>query len=195
MIVCGIDPSLSGTAVVFGGWTPEEDGVQDGTRYTAQRFPSKSRGRLVVPRTMRILELSVRVADLVAEANPELIIIEGYSFGSQNAGEYLGEYGGLLRAKLIDITHAVYEVAPTTLKKFATGKGNTKKDVMCAAIAKRWDVLFDSSDEYDAYAMWRMALMATAQDTDWTKPQLEALKKALPDFKPGEPLKNMMLPF
>jgi crossover junction endodeoxyribonuclease RuvC len=146
----GIDPSLSGTAVaVYGG--------------EVERISSEACGPEVRPRIERYRNLahavSVAVEDL---ANPpNIIFVEGYSFGSKHGGEKLAEYGGILRLQLLKrFPHAkIMDVPPSALKKFITGKGNGDKTAVIAAIASRYQVQFKTNDEYDAYAL---ALMAAA---------------------------------
>jgi Holliday junction resolvasome RuvABC endonuclease subunit len=48
-------------------------------------------------------------------------------------------------------------IPPMTLKKFATGKGNSKKQEMLLQIFKRWGVEFNDDNAADAYALGRLA--------------------------------------
>ena len=152
----GIDPSLAGTCVCL-GTTPKS--------YRIQKFKSAPAGRSLRARTSRCEDTVARVMKWIGEA-PELkehpypmLLIEGYSFGSKVGGEYLAEYGGLLRFHLVDDFDA-YEVAPTQLKKFITGKGSGKKEMMIAHLAQKYGAIFDSNDHYDAYGLFLMALGA-----------------------------------
>jgi len=58
------------------------------------------------------------------------ITLEDYSFGSKGRVFNLAENCGLLKHKLWKQQYIVNAVAPTVLKKFATGKGNSNKDAM-----------------------------------------------------------------
>ena len=49
-------------------------------------------------------------------------------------------------------------IAPGTLKKFVTGKGNSKKDLMLLKTYKKWGVEFEDDNLCDAYGLARMAL-------------------------------------
>ena len=49
-------------------------------------------------------------------------------------------------------------IAPGTLKKFVTGKGNSKKELMLMKTFKRWGVEFEDNNLCDAYGLARMAL-------------------------------------
>jgi crossover junction endodeoxyribonuclease RuvC len=63
-------------------------------------------------------------------------------------------------------TNVNYKViAPGTLKKFVTGKGNSKKDLMLLKTYKRWGVEFDDHNICDAYGLARMALEDFKNDT------------------------------
>jgi hypothetical protein len=49
------------------------------------------------------------------------------------------------------------QVPPMTLKKYATGKGTSKKQEMLLQIYKRWGVEFNDDNAADAYALARLA--------------------------------------
>lgn len=49
-------------------------------------------------------------------------------------------------------------IAPGTLKKFVTGKGNSKKDLMLLKTFKKWGVEFEDHNLCDAYGLARMGL-------------------------------------
>jgi len=61
------------------------------------------------------------------------ITLEDYSFGSKGRVFNLAENCGLLKYKLWKQQYIVNTIAPTVLKKFATGKGNANKDAMYAS--------------------------------------------------------------
>ena len=48
-------------------------------------------------------------------------------------------------------------IPPSTLKKYATGKGTSKKQEMLLQIYKRWNVEFNDDNAADAYALARLA--------------------------------------
>jgi Holliday junction resolvasome RuvABC endonuclease subunit len=49
------------------------------------------------------------------------------------------------------------QIPPMTLKKFAAGKGNAKKQEMLLQIYKRWGIEFNDDNAADAYALARLA--------------------------------------
>jgi len=65
----------------------------------------------------------VRVCDSVA--------LEGYSYGSKSGLMFnIAENTGILKYKLYDCGIPVEIMPPTTVKKYATGKGNSDKNAM-----------------------------------------------------------------
>jgi Holliday junction resolvasome RuvABC endonuclease subunit len=85
------------------------------------------------------------------------IAMEGYAFGSQMAN-MLGELGAtvklaLLKANLPNNASFPYIVPPTSLKKYATGKGNTQKNQMLLSVYKKWGIEFRDDNAADSYAL------------------------------------------
>jgi hypothetical protein len=92
------------------------------------------------------------------------VAIEGYAFGSQMAN-MAGELGGIVRLSLWDRysnsnINAKYPlvVAPTGLKKYATGKGNgVSKSQIMLAVYKKWGTEFLDDNAADSYVLARIA--------------------------------------
>lgn len=166
-LVIGIDPSLTGTAVVIYG--------QDG-EHRAKRIASKSNGKAVRGRNERYLYIIKKVIDFIGDIEPTVICIEGYSYGS-SMQNYLAEFGGLLRSDLCVYESAeIHEVAPSTLKKFVTGKGNADKIAVVTQCINRWRCGFATDDEYDAYGLARIAACISGMNPPETLKQAECLK-------------------
>lgn len=71
------------------------------------------------------------VMTIIEKYENPVLYIEGYSMGSTGARILdIAEHGATLRLALFDQNIRPIEVPPTTLKKFATGKGNAKKEQM-----------------------------------------------------------------
>lgn len=146
--VAGIDPSLSNTAIVAGGESA----------WHARSCSSKPTGKTVAARFARYSSLVGQVVTLVEAHRCTHVFIEGYSFGHNMAGHHdIVEYGSLLRYGLLPLAQ-VFEVAPATLKKFATGKGNAQKVAVVGALSRKYDVAFQTDDEYDAFALYLLGL-------------------------------------
>ena len=59
-----------------------------------------------------------------------VVYIEDYSFGSKGKVFHIAENAGLLKHKLWRAGVEIHPIPPTVIKKFATGKGNAKKEGM-----------------------------------------------------------------
>lgn len=62
-----------------------------------------------------------------------IIVIEDYAMGAKGRVFHIAENCGLLKFKIWSSGRGYETVAPTALKKFATGKGNSDKNAMHAA--------------------------------------------------------------
>lgn len=67
----------------------------------------------------------------------DLVVIEDYAMGAKGRVFHLGENCGLLKHKLWHNGLRFTVIAPTSLKKFATGKGNADKCAMVEAFGKK----------------------------------------------------------
>jgi len=61
------------------------------------------------------------------------IFIEGYAFGASGKVFHIAENTAILKHKLYNAGVSYETVAPTAVKKFATGKGNSNKEAMYEA--------------------------------------------------------------
>ncbi len=72
------------------------------------------------------------------------IAFEDYSFGSKGRVFAIAENTGYLKQCLYNRGTQLYLFAPTQIKKYATGKGNAKKDQMIEAFHQKFNIdLFD----------------------------------------------------
>ena len=91
------------------------------------------------------------------------VSLEGYAFGAVGRVFQIAENGGLLKYKLWQNKMPVVLLAPTSIKKFATGKGNSNKEAMveafeqeakvdirekCGITNKQWNPISDIVDAY-----------------------------------------------
>lgn len=88
----------------------------------------------------------------------DLVVLEGYSYGSKGSAVInLGELGGVVRLALFERRIPYVEVAPGTLKRYATGKGNAGKEEVLAAAIRRLDFTGHDNNAADALWLWQMA--------------------------------------
>ena len=78
------------------------------------------------------------------------VVIEDYSYGSVGRVFNIAENMGLLKYKLWEAKIPFTTIAPTSIKKFATGKGNASKVDMYETFVKETDMSFleDASPPY-----------------------------------------------
>lgn len=107
----------------------------------------------------------------------DLIIFEDLSYGSNDPGAQ--ERAGLaycIRYQLHLLGLSFHLITPSRLKKWATGRGNAKKDEIMLAVYKRWGIETRTSDEADAVALATLGLALAGGDAGkLTKEQLEVL--------------------
>jgi crossover junction endodeoxyribonuclease RuvC len=125
----------------------------------------------------RFVDIAMTIVDNL-EPN-DVVTIEGFSYGSKGKGVST-QYGlgWIIRYFLFERGYKYTEVPPTSVKKFATGKGNTKKDEMVLPIYKKWGFEHSSDNVRDAFVLAQMAkgIYDTSTLLEYEK---EALKKVI----------------
>jgi len=97
--------------------------------------------------------LLLTIEKIVPKDKISALFIEDYAFGifgKSASGTKLAEVGGAVKYVFEIIKVPILTVAPTTIKKFATGSGKAKKDEMRLAVYKRYGKEFETTDECDA---------------------------------------------
>lgn len=155
-IYVGIDHSLTGTGVAILG--------DKGGLICLETVSCESQGTSVRHRVWRFRGLADSVSELVQRyiGNGVTIAVccfEGYSFGSNKAHHSaIIESGYEVRSRMVSlVAGSIFEVAPSTLKKFACGKGNADKSAVVSSMTKKHGVEFGNDNEADAYALARCA--------------------------------------
>lgn len=126
------------------------------------------------------LERALRIRDRVEEALREaceeynlrlsydnlldLAVIEGYGYANKHTLVPMVEIGTMLRTLMMSYQVPYEEVAPTALKKFVTGKGNSKKEDMMFRVESNWGVKCANDNAADAvglafYGAWLLDLL------------------------------------
>jgi Holliday junction resolvasome RuvABC endonuclease subunit len=158
--VSGLDLSITAPGVAYTG--------DDGTVRTALIKP-REKGDL------RLNEIAGEIVRLVDDS--DLVLVEGYLNHSMTAG-ITGMVHGAVRAALIEQGLRYGTFPPSSLKKYATGRGGASKTDMAVAAFKRGGVEFTNDNECDAWWLW-VAARERAGDPvfDLPKTQSEALEK------------------
>ena len=90
------------------------------------------------------------------------VAMEGTVLAS-HAALVLGELSATVRLSIFDFFEEgddrrfPLKVPPMTLKKYASGKGNSKKQEMLLQMYKRWGVEFNDDNAADSYGLARLA--------------------------------------
>lgn len=151
-VAIGIDQSLTGFALTVLS-------VEDPTKFVTWVYKSPYFGieRLVDIRTWlldHLLWLDKHEFDV------KDIAMEGTVLAS-HAALVLGELSATVRLAIYDHYEGnlrfPLKVPPMTLKKYAAGKGNAKKQEMLLQIYKRWGIEFTNDNAADSYALARLA--------------------------------------
>lgn len=148
MKIAALDLSLTATGYATGG---RADPGFD--RSPGQLGTIKTNG---VRGFERLDEIRGRVLEVADGA--DVVVLEGYGFGPQrgHAARDLAELGGIMRMTLFDLGFPFVDVAPASLKKYATGKGNAGKELVLVEAVKRLD--YQGSDNNEADALWLLEM-------------------------------------
>ena len=109
----------------------------------------------------RLVVIRGQVRELTRGAG--LVLIEGFLQKSFSAGT-TGMVHGAVRTMLIEDKIKYGVLPPSSLKKFATGRGNATKTDMAVAAYKRGDgAEFHDDNQVDAWWLWVAAMTYTGQ--------------------------------
>jgi Holliday junction resolvasome RuvABC endonuclease subunit len=99
------------------------------------------------------------IADLLSSHKIDIVIIEGYSFGSQGRAVFqIGELGGVIRLALYQEGIPCVEVPPSCLKKYICGKGNASKDDVLQQAVVRSGHTFKDNNCADSWVLHQLGL-------------------------------------
>ncbi|UQS95197.1 RuvC-like resolvase [Pseudanabaena phage Pam4] len=159
MKILGLDLSLSSTGVAHVTTTP--DGWQAETSRVvvkARHVPRGGEPHTLAERSVRLRRLAGLITDHARGA--DLVVVEGPSYASDTGKAH--DRAGLWWLVVGRLTGAglqVVEVPPSTVKTYATGKGNAGKDEVLAAVVRRYPTV-EVRDNNEADALVLAALGA-----------------------------------
>lgn len=110
----------------------------------------------------RLIQVSDLIEEFIKGFRVQETAMEGYAFASQMA-HMAGELGAAVKLSLFHLlynTPAQYPliVAPTSLKKYITGKGTkVQKNMILLNVYKKWGVEFTDDNAADSYGLARIA--------------------------------------
>lgn len=152
------------------------------TGYVSERVDGVSRGTLRPPADLSEIERLDWIAKSVVRLShgAELVIIEGFAFARPQQAHQLGGLGYIVRHSLWKLGIRYQDVAPATLKKFVTGKGNAKKDQMSMHVLKRFNVEPANDNEADAVGLFHIGLALLGQyepTTDFQREVIQSIRE------------------
>lgn len=144
--LAGLDLSLTSTGIAR--LDLDDDGAVTGSRTEVVAGPALSKDAPWDERAERVREQSLRVCDallpILGRRPPDLIVVEGASFGSNRPGA--SELHGLRWRTYATLSRhgaTLVEVAPKTLKLYVTGDGGAPKPLVVQAIRRHYGDRFD----------------------------------------------------
>lgn len=141
----GIDLSLNATGIVI--LNEEEKVIKE------EIISSNSKDEIEV----RLISIRNAISKLIS--NSKVIYVEGLSYMSVSSTmAQLAALNFVIRVWLYENNFNFKIVAPTQLKKFVSGKGNSKKSLMIKEVYKKWGYDTEDDNLADAYGLARMAL-------------------------------------
>lgn len=111
-----------------------------------------------------VLDIMTMVHDYHLLPGTDRIVIEGYSLGKfANSTIPLVELGGLLRFMLKIDGYSWLDPRASQVKKFGSGSGAAKKNMMVMSVFKRWGFEAKDDNEADAFVCAAMGLAHAAR--------------------------------
>lgn len=167
----GIDPSTKTGFVILD--SNGEVVVQEEIRATEKKDPA------------RMIEIAREIKSYL-QPN-DIVVIEGFAYGAKGkAVDFQYGLGWLIRAMLYTERFSYTDATPSQVKKFASNKGNAKKEDLVLPLFKKWGYEHYSDNVRDAYIMAKMGysmynpdgLQKYEQDVlrKMIKPQLKKIK-------------------
>ena len=153
LVAIGIDQSLTGFAL-------SAVSIAEPVKHITWVYKSPYFG---IERLVDIRQWMIDTLDYVSEEHEITdIAMEGTVLAS-HAALVLGELAAVVKMAIYDyfgedeVCRYPLKVPPMTLKKYASGKGNAKKQEMLMQIYKRWGIEFNDDNAADAYVLGRLA--------------------------------------
>lgn len=177
-IYVGIDPGSKNCALV--AWSPTR-----GLITTWKPKPPMPTGVLRLRKLM--IEITHELEKLDTEESSgsigviKQVAMEAYSMAEKYGQHASGEIGATIKLTVLahfgsgDRKAFPVLVAPQQLKKFASGNGNTKKEMLPKEIFKRWGLDFNDMNIAEAFVLARMAHAVEARPEGLTQFQQDVV--------------------
>ena len=168
----GIDLSLVATGIVAVGFGE----LQRTIRTTPEtKFPE------------RLSIISDAIEDVIMTAQPEVIAMESVAMMGTRDLKLPMVHGAVLMGLHRQGIRTPLYVAPATLKKFATGRGNGEKSDVKMFVFQKWGVMLSDNNQADAYVLAKIAQAIGDPELPWLKYEQECVDTILTSPLNGGP--------
>lgn len=170
IISLGIDLSLVNSGIVL---------LENGKIIEKKSIKSKHLSDKPIDELKRIQKIVSEIEDIVSEYNPTISVIEGmaYMVTKTSSLVQLGALNYFTRAMLADYNIPFVLVAPTTLKKFVTGKGNADKEVLMMMVYRDYKEQILDNNLVDGFGLSLIGAAVLGEPVKkMTIPQEEVIK-------------------
>lgn len=167
MTIVGLDLSLVTTGIAV---------LDEGKIVKSELIKSSKEGELPIDEVKRLIKIKEGINIAMGEA--DMVVIEGLAFMAKNSTS-LVQLAGLnymVRQDLYRLGIPFVIVAPTTLKKFSTNKGNAHKELMLMETYKRYGIEFYDNNMCDAFCLAKVGeCLVSKKSLKLNKEQKEVL--------------------
>lgn len=108
--------------------------------------------------SMRVVRFKSKVREMIAMEGVTLISYERPAGMHKSSIMVASEMVGVLKDLTVELGIDLACYSASEIKKFATGKGNAKKDAMIEAAKEKYGYTGDSDDEADAIHLYHLTL-------------------------------------
>ncbi len=150
--VWGVDPSLNNTVICMGRLS-----LGRIERFTSVKLKPKGKSQeqrmdWIYKRVLSSLNKRIKNHIL-----PDLIVIEGFSYGSNMYRETLGAVAFIIRMLVTRFEIPIIVLSPKTVKRYLQS-GNMKKQLVIKEVFKSFGEDFNNDDEADAFVMMKIGM-------------------------------------
>ena len=104
------------------------------------------------------------------------VVVEGFAYGRAEQAHQMGGLGYIVRLMLVECGIPYVDVAPASLKKFATGSGNASKDQVISDAIRQFGFPGSDNNLADAWCLRMMGEASVTGGAGLAKTRIAALR-------------------
>lgn len=169
-ITVGIDPSYTESGIVV---------LDTDTGKLLKQKVIKTNNQL--SEIVRVRNIWNNIENLIENRIIDVVSLEGLAFNSHNKAHQIGYLHFRIREYLKEYeSHPKLIIpSPSQLKKFVTGKGQSKKELVLLNTYKQWGIEFTNNNLADAYGLAQLGRAVIGAEIKLHKYQQEAIEKLI----------------